>query len=31
MSQHYFVVYGDATAEIEALCRLLGIELLREG
>ena len=30
MSQHYFVVYGDATVEIEALCGLLGIEVLRE-
>jgi len=29
MSQHYFVVYGDATAEISELCRLLGIEVLR--
>lgn len=29
MSQHYFVVYGDATAEIAELCRLLGIEVLR--
>ena len=30
MSQHYFIVYSDATAEIAALCGLLGIEVLRE-
>ncbi len=29
MSQHYFLVYGDATAEIDELCRLLGIGVLR--
>jgi len=29
MSQHYFIVYGDATAEIAELCRLLGVEVLR--
>jgi L-fucose isomerase-like protein len=29
MSQHYFVVYGDATVEIAELCRLLGVEVLR--
>lgn len=29
MSQHYFLVYGGATAEVEALCDLLGIEVLR--
>lgn len=29
MSQHYMVVYGDATAEIADLCGLLGVELLR--
>jgi hypothetical protein len=29
MNQHYFVVYGDATAEIAELCGLLGIEVLR--
>jgi len=29
MSQHYFTVYGDATAEIAELCRLLGVEVLR--
>jgi L-fucose isomerase-like protein len=29
MSQHYFIVYGDATAEIADLCGLLGIEVLR--
>jgi hypothetical protein len=28
MSQHYLVVYGDATAEIADLCGLLGIEVL---
>ena len=29
MSQHYFIVYGDAAAEIEELCGLLGVEVLR--
>jgi L-fucose isomerase-like protein len=29
MSQHYFLVYGDATAEIAELCGLLGVEVLR--
>ena len=29
MSQHYFIVYGDATAEIADLCGLLGVEVLR--
>jgi hypothetical protein len=28
MSQHYIVVYGDATAEIRDLCTLLGVEVL---
>jgi L-fucose isomerase-like protein len=28
MSQHYIVVYGDATGEISELCTLLGIELV---
>ncbi|OHD72619.1 MAG: hypothetical protein A2177_02440 [Spirochaetes bacterium RBG_13_68_11] len=29
MSQHYFLVYGDATAEVADLCGLLGVEVLR--
>ena len=29
MSQHYIVVYGDASAEIGELCRLLGIAVIR--
>jgi L-fucose isomerase-like protein len=29
LSQHYFIAYGDVTAEIEELCRLLGVEVVR--
>jgi L-fucose isomerase-like protein len=28
LSQHYILLYGDTTAEIRELCRLLGVELL---
>jgi L-fucose isomerase-like protein len=28
LSQHYILLYGDATAEIRELCRLLGVGLL---
>ena len=29
MSQHYILAYGEVSSEIEELCRLLGVEVLR--
>jgi L-fucose isomerase-like protein len=28
LSQHYILAYGDVTAEITELCRLLGVEMM---
>jgi L-fucose isomerase-like protein len=29
MSQHYILAYGDVSADLEELCRLLGVEVLK--
>ena len=28
MAQHYFITYGDNTAAIRELCKLMGIEII---
>jgi len=29
LSQHYILAYGDVTGELEELCRLLGVAVVR--